>query len=287
MSAPTDPRSTGALARGKRRPRLLLSFPTTVCGRRKHSGLTYRPPENPEPLTERRYSPRRSRLCFPKAAAGCRTPKLRRTQLTTHSLVLLLIALAVPARAQLPGGAPEPQPLPHPELPAPPPVPEGVALWVWIVCGLLAAAMFGLILWLLLRARPLRPLPAANPRQQTLRALRQLSATAATLPPAETGHRVSLILRQYLQDRYRIPAPCRTTPELFAAAKTPPPLPKAAANGLFEIRPARAAAPAAPVVFAPLAELWDRLAFAPLPASTSEALALVETAIQRVEEDPA
>ncbi len=202
-------------------------------------------------------------------------------------LIISSIALAaVNGRAQMPG-APELQPLPHPKLPEVPAMPEGVALWVWIVSGLLAAAMFGLILWLLLRARPLQPAVSANPRQQTLRALRQLSAAAPSLGPAETGHRVSIILRQYLQDRYRIPAPCRTTPELFAAAKSPPPLPQTGTTGLFEIRPARAAAPSAPVLFAPLAELWDRLAFAPLPASTSEALALVETAIKRVEEDPA
>ncbi len=194
---------------------------------------------------------------------------------------------ALPLRAQLPGAAPEPQPLPHPKLPAPPPVPEGIALWVWIVSGVLAAALFGLILWLLLRARTLQPAPLANPRLNTLRALRQLAASAPSLPPAETGHRVSLILRQYLQDRYRIPAPCRTTPELFASAGTPPPLPSTASTGLFDIRPTRAAAPAAPAVFAPLAEFWDRLAFAPLPASTAEALDLVETALQRVEEDHA
>ena len=39
--------------------------------------------------------------------------------------------------------------------------------------------------------------------------------------------------------------------------------------------------------FAPLAELWDRMAFAPLPATEKEALNLVEAAIQRLEEDPA
>ena len=223
-------------------------------------------------------------------------PRLLSTPATTpssrslrHFALLAWGLLHAPyhVHGQLPGAAPEPQPLPHPELPEPPPVPDGIALWVWIVSALLASSLFALILWLLLRARPAKPALPGNPRLQSLRALRQLAATAATLPPAQTGHQVSLILRQYLQDRYRIPAPFRTTPELFSTSHHPTEVPTATSDGLFEIRPARTAIPAAPAVFAPLAEFWDRLAFAPVPASTSEALKLVETAIQRVEEDPA
>lgn len=214
-----------------------------------------------------------------------RLPALCQSSSQRHFIILVLLP-ALPLHAQLPSAAPEPQPLPHPELPAPPPIPEGIALWVWIVSGLLAAAMFGLILWLLLRPRPLPPAPPLNPRLNTLRALRQLRAAAPEMPPAETGHQVSIILRQYLQDRYRIPARCRTTPELFDDA-APVTAPVSASTGVFEIRQVRSAVPHAPRVFAPLAELWDRLAFAPLPATSAEAVQLIETAIQRVEEDPA
>ncbi len=198
---------------------------------------------------------------------------------------LAVCALTGRAFAQQAPGAPPPQPLPHPELPPVPQPPEGLALWVWIVSSVLVLTMLALIFWQLLRARPLRPVLPANPRLETLRALRQLRTDAATQDPAETGHRVSVILRQYLQDRYRIPAPSRTTPELFgASAATPPPI---SSTGLLDLRPARTAKRAAPAVFAPLAELWDRLAFAPLPATKNEALALVESAIKRIEEDPA
>lgn len=224
---------------------------------------------------------------FMAMARKAALPHLCKAPACPWGALLLAFASRLQVHAQLPGAAPEPQPLPHPDLPEPPPIPEGIALWVWIVSGLLALALLTLILWLLLRSRPLKPAAPANPRLHTLRALRQLAASAPTLPPPETGHRVSRLLRQYLHDRYRIPAPYRTTPELFATSNSVPSEPAPTSDGLFEIRPARHAIPSAPAVFAPLAEFWDRLAFAPLPATTTEALELVETAIKRVEEDPA
>lgn len=192
--------------------------------------------------------------------------------------------------AQAPGQpqAPPLQPLPHPELPELPPVPAEVATWVWIVGGLMVLVMLGVLLWLLLKPRPQRPQAQAHPRTGTLRALRQLHGSVSTLPPPEVGHRVSIILRQYLEDRYHIPAPARTTPELFAKAADLPPTPRVASTGLFEVHTVKSTAPARVVApFAPLAELWDRMAFAPLPATEKEALQLVEAAIQRIEEDPA
>lgn len=192
--------------------------------------------------------------------------------------------------AQAPGQpqAPPLQPLPHPELPEPPPVPAEIALWVWIVGGVIVFIMLALVLWLLLKPRPQRPQVRPHPRAGTLRALRQLHGSVSTLPPPEVGHRVSIILRQYLEDRYHIPAPARTTPELFAKAAELPPTPRVASTGLLEVHTVKSTAPAKVVApFAPLAELWDRMAFAPLPATEREAAQLVEAAIQRIEEDPA
>jgi hypothetical protein len=39
--------------------------------------------------------------------------------------------------------------------------------------------------------------------------------------------------------------------------------------------------------FAPLAEFWDQLSFAPSPATPAESRSLIELAILRIEEDPA
>lgn len=192
--------------------------------------------------------------------------------------------------AQAPGqpAAPPLQPLPHPELPDLPPVPVEVATWVWILGTLLAVLMLGLALWFLLKPRPQRAKLQPNPRTVTLRALRQLHATVSTLPPPDVGHRVSIILRQYLEDRYCIPAPARTTPELFSKSTDLQPTPRIASTGLLEVHTVKSTAPTKVVApFAPLAELWDRMAFAPLPATEKEALNLVEAAIQRLEEDPA
>ena len=61
-----------------------------------------------------------------------------------------------------------------------------------------------------------------------------------------------------------------------------------ASTGVLEFHSVKSTAPTKVVApFAPLAELWDRMAFAPLPATEKEALNLVEAAIQRLEEDPA
>ena len=206
-------------------------------------------------------------------------------------LGLLMVGYLAPdATAQTGAPGPQLQPLPHPELPQPPPAPAEIATWVWGVAALLTVFMVALILWFLLRPRPAKPQSLAQPRQIALRALRQLHSQVATLPPPEIGHRVSTLLRQYLQDRYRIPAPFRTTPELFSNQRLASP-PPTGTNSIFEIVPAEAArlgGPKSPVAhFAPLAELWDRLAFAPLPATSAEASRLIETAIQRIEEDPA
>jgi hypothetical protein len=205
------------------------------------------------------------------------------TWLLCTAMAAGLASSASSALAQAP--APPLQPLPHPELPELPPVPAEVALWVWIVTAVLCLGMLGLILWFLLRPRRFRAVTLSNPRQETLRALRQLQGIAATLEPSEVGHRVSTLLRQYLLTRYHIPAPFRTTPELFSRS-TPALTPQT--TNLLELRTGLASTPSAPVAhFAPLAELWDRLSFAPVPATSAEALALVDSALKRIEEDPA
>jgi len=212
-----------------------------------------------------------------------RRPPLLLTRLLSLFTVLCG-ALPISAHAQAPQ-APPPQPLPHPELPPVPAPPVEIALWVWIVSSLLIALLLGLVLWLLLRPRPLRPASPVNARQIALRALRTLHSESDSLPPPEIGHRVSVILRQYLENRYRIPAPYRTTPELFSPAATVRPV---ATTGLLQLRPVPTSPPPSIVSqFAPLAEFWDQLSFAPSPATPAESRSLIELAILRIEEDPA
>ena len=167
--------------------------------------------------------------------------------------------------AQAPAGPPL-QPLPHPELPEPVLVPGPVPVWIYLLAGLIIMAMIGLVLWLLLRPKKAVIAAPAHPWQVALNALRALQEQAATRPPVETAAGVSDVLRRYFMDRYRIPAPFRTTKEIFHG----PPLTKAST------RLQR---------YQPLAELWDELSFAPVPADGAEAVALVEKAATYLQED--
>lgn len=163
---------------------------------------------------------------------------------------------------------PPPQPLPHPELP-PVQLPELPPLsnpWLVAGAGLLIVLLVALVLWLLLRPRAAAAKPPRKPWQEALRALQALKQRSPQQPPAETGRQVSEVLRRYFLERYQIPAPFRTTREIFREGALP-----AGAARLQR--------------YAPLAELWDQLAFAPLPATPAEAAALVEKALACLEED--
>lgn len=174
-------------------------------------------------------------------------------------------------QAQAPGktgGPPAPplQPLPHPELPGPVLATPGLPWWVYAVAGVIVVGLMGLVLWLLLRAETARPSQPKQPWQTALNALRKLREVMGLIPRDELAARVSEVLRRYFLERYSIPAPFRTTQEIFHRSELPP-----ASLKMNK--------------YAPLAELWDQLAFAPVPATETEALALVEKAIAYLEED--
>jgi hypothetical protein len=61
--------------------------------------------------------------------------------------------------AQLPTGVP---PLPHPQLPPPNAVPVPPPWWIGWALGLLLLLLIGLVVWLLVRPKPV---PATQPRQ--------------------------------------------------------------------------------------------------------------------------
>lgn len=162
--------------------------------------------------------------------------------------------------------APPLQPLPHPELPEVILPPAPTPMWIYIVGALVLIALLTLVLWLLLRPRKPNQAEPKKPWQTAMRALKELSAVASTQPPGLTSAQVSEVLRQYFLDRYKIPAPFRTSHELFHADGIP-------ATSLRLHR------------YSALAELWDELSFAPVPAKADEAVALIEKAISHLEED--
>lgn len=169
------------------------------------------------------------------------------------------------AQAQQPA-APPLQPLPHPELPAPLPVTPGPEWWVFVAAGLLVFVLIGLVLWLMLRPTKATPPTLKKPWQNAMNRLRDTLVKSTQQPPAETAAEVSETLRIYFLERYQIPAPFRTTQELFQRGGIP-------ATSLKLVK------------YEALAEVWDQLAFAPVPANREEAAALVQKAISSLEED--
>lgn len=177
------------------------------------------------------------------------------------------VSLFHPALAQQAAGQGPPlQPLPHPELPEPSIVTSGPEWWAYAAAGGLVVILLGLVIWLLLRPARSSPPPMKKPYTAAMNRLRDILAKAAQQPPARTAADVSETLRVYFHDRYKIPAPFRTTNELFVNGGLPSTSPRLQK-------------------YAPLAGLWDQLAFAPVPADAQEAAALVQKAITLLEED--
>lgn len=169
------------------------------------------------------------------------------------------------AQAQQPA-APPLQPLPHPELPAPTLITPGTEWWVYAVAAGLIVLLLALVVWLLLRPSKVSPPLLPKPWQTAMNRLRDILVKSTQQPPSETAAAVSETLRVYFLERYKIPAPFRTTQELFQRGGIP-------ADALRLTR------------YAALADVWDQLAFAPVPANSTEAAALVQKAIDSLEED--
>ena len=165
-------------------------------------------------------------------------------------------------------------PLPHPDLPPAREVASPPAWWVAWAIGAVVLLFLGIIVWLLLRPKPAAHIPPRQPISSCLRALNELRGRVDFVPPAETSHRVSQILRRYLSERYAVPAISRTTPEIFNQLRDfQPGVPIPRAQGVWKER------------FAPVAQWCDDLSFMPVPATTQAALALIDQTIAKVEEE--
>jgi len=173
--------------------------------------------------------------------------------------------------AQLPTKAP---PLPHPDLPPPDHVPVPPPWWIWWAAGLLLVLLTALIVWLLLRPKAIPAVQVRQPWTSAFRALSELRARFESVPPPEMGHRVSQVLRRYLAERYAVPAPARTTHEIFdGAVERLPGVPIPRAQGLWRER------------FEPVARLCDDIAFMPALRTAEESATLIDEALARLQEE--
>ncbi len=169
---------------------------------------------------------------------------------------------------------PEPAPLPYPQLPAPGQVELLPPWWLPWAAALLLASLIALIVWLLLRPKTLPVTPMRQPWSAAFRALNDLRARAQTLPPQDMSHRVSQILRRYLQERYAVPAPARTTHEIFdGTLERLPGVPVPRAQGVWRER------------FEPVAHLCDDISFMSAPRTQEESVTLIDQALARMQEE--
>jgi hypothetical protein len=120
-------------------------------------------------------------------------------------------------------------------------------------------ALGALVVWLLFLRKAAEPEEPVPPLKRALGRLDALQAELERVTPDELGHRVSVILRDYLQARYGVPAPYRTTQELYGDTAIQ------AREGLRDR-------------FGPVAEFHDRLEFAPQPATQADCVKLIEDA---------
>jgi hypothetical protein len=182
-------------------------------------------------------------------------------------ILLCILSSVTVLMAQAPGGqAPKLTPLPHPEI-ALPAVPEEAKPVGHIIVAVFGAfVLMGLIAWLLLRKSRLQPPPVVSASQIALNRLAALKEEADTGAPAVIASRVSVILREFQEAGFAVPAPYRTSDELFHKAEP-------ALQGVLKER------------FSPVAAFYDRLSFAPQPATKAEASELIDNAIAAVSDE--
>jgi hypothetical protein len=176
------------------------------------------------------------------------------------ALAMFCLQLSALVFAQAPAGAPPKlTPLPFPDV-ARPPLPAEPTPWLVVIGGgLLITGLVALLLWLLFKL-PRLSHPRPSPLARATALLEELKTHLGAMPAGEVSHHVSVILRDYMEGRYDVPALARTTPELYERN----------ANALLNSLRER---------FSPVAAMYDRLSFAPQAASREDAASLVESAL--------
>jgi hypothetical protein len=184
------------------------------------------------------------------------------------ALCFVFVGAANSLQAQAPakkGEAPKLTPLPHPEVapPALPQEPKPILPIVGAIFGVFVALTV-LILLVIWRMK-VRPPKLVSPATIAIKRLTALKAELSTLAPPEAAGRVSIILREFQEAGFAVPAPYLTSDELYHQPDGP------LADAVRER-------------FGPVADLYDRLSFARKPATKEEAEALIQTAMQAVSE---
>ena len=127
--------------------------------------------------------------------------------------------------------------------------------------------LLALVIWLLFRRKSQRMMQPEPPLRRATALLESLKGRLDGMSAGDAAHEVSVILRDYLQDRYALPAPYRTTQELYGKQAA-----VQAREGLCER-------------FQPVAEFYDRLEFAPQPASRADCEELITAALEVLREE--
>jgi hypothetical protein len=136
-----------------------------------------------------------------------------------------------------------------------------VAFGILMGLGLLA-----LLVWYALLPKPVRPPSLQAPLKRAMESLQSLRGRVQEMAPSEVAHDVSLIIRTYLQHSYAVPAPYRTTEEIYnsPAMSTREPL-----KHRFE----------------PVAVFYDQVEFAPHPRTVADSEGLVDAALEALMEE--
>lgn len=167
-----------------------------------------------------------------------------------------------------------PPPLPHPELPPPDSVTLPPPWWLPWLAVLVLVLLVALVVWLLVRPKRAPDAPLRQPWSSAFRALSDLRARTQAVPPQEMSHRISQVLRRYLHERYAVPAPARTTHEIFDnRPERQPGKPVPRAEGVWRER------------FEPVAHLCDAMSFMPAPRTEEESVMLIDQALARLQEE--
>ena len=185
---------------------------------------------------------------------------------------LLLLLPSFLAAQQMPGGMqPQgPPPLPHPEIAPPPELPAHVSAFAVIAILVVVGLLVSGVILLLFGRKGTVGVATKRPVRDALRALKDLRNKVDVLSASEVGHQVSEILRRFYEARYGIPAPFRTTQELFPKVEpTQEPMRRRMWRERYE----------------PLAAIYDQLSYAPVPGTTVEAARLVDDAIHKLEDE--
>jgi hypothetical protein len=165
------------------------------------------------------------------------------------------------------------RPLPFQEIDAPPQLEAKLPWWLVGIALLLLALLLSWVFRLMFAKPKVQgPQTPKRPLQTALRKLRDLRSEAHNLPPAESGRRVSEALREYYLHRYGVPAPYRTSEELFPLGQDE--------HESIRRRHWREQ-------FEPLAARYDAMAYAPQEFNSAHGMDLIETAIKTLEDEVA